>query len=92
MAVVLLGGHFVWLSHGVAWADIAVVTEAEHHPANGSEQGSVESVASALAHKTVESGVSQAVQAGQQQGQVVVVEYSWNTTTPERSQPQMFAF
>lgn len=75
----------------VAWADIAVVTAAEEYPANGCEYGSVESAASALAHKAVESGVGQAVQAGQQQRQVVVVEYPCNTTAPQWSQLQMFA-
>ena len=68
-----------------------MVTPAEEHPANGLEYGYVESAASALAHKAVERGVSQAVQAGQQQRQVVVVENSWNTTAPQGSQPQMLA-
>lgn len=67
VAVVLVGGNFMGIRSGVGGTRIAAATAATQHPGNGSEYGSVQAVAGAFADEAIESGVSHAVQTGQQQ-------------------------
>lgn len=83
MPVVLLGGHFVGVGDRVARDGVA--TTAEEYPGNRFPHSREEAVASTLAHETVESGIGQAVEGGQQQRQVVVVEYSWKSEITDKA-------
>lgn len=67
MTVVLLCGHFMGVSGWVARAGITPAAAAAQNPGSRSEDGSVQTAASTLAHKAVEGRVGHAVQAGQQQ-------------------------
>lgn len=75
-AVVLVGGDLMGIRRWVGGTSIATATAAAEHSGNRFDYGSVQAVAGTFADKAVESGVSHAVQSGQQQRQVVVVKYS----------------
>lgn len=87
MPVVLLGGHFVGVGDRVARDGVAPTTAAAAYPGDGFPYNREEAVAGTLAHETVESGIGQAVEGGQQQRQVVVVEYSWKSEITDRVVP-----
>lgn len=88
MPVVLLGGHFMGVGDRVARDGVALATAAAaEYPGNGFPYNREEAVASVLAHETVESGIGQAVEGGQQQRQVVVVEYSWKSKITDKVVP-----
>lgn len=88
MPVVLLGGHVVGVGDGVARDAVAPATAAAtEYPGNGFPYNREEAVASALAHEAVEGGIGQAVEGGQQQRQVVIVEYSCRGEITDKAVP-----
>lgn len=87
MPVVLLGAHFVGVGDRVARDGVAPATAAAEYPGNRFQYNRKEAVASALIHETVESGIGQAVEGGQQQRQLVVVEYSCKSEITDKVVP-----
>lgn len=86
-AVVVVGGHLVGVGGRVAVpaaaaaAAEAAAAAAAQGPGGRVDNGLQEAVTRALAHKAVERRVGQAVEGGEQQRQVVVVEDPWRSHT-----------
>lgn len=74
-AVVLVRGHLMGICTWVGGTRVATTMAAAEHPDNRPDNGSVQAVTSTFADEAVESRVGHTVQAGQQQWQVVVIEY-----------------
>lgn len=67
MAIFLISGDLMGTGSWVARAGVAATTATAQYSGNGLENGSVQSTSCAFTYKAVESWVSHAVQAGQQQ-------------------------
>lgn len=84
-ADVVVGGHLVGVGGRVAVAAAGPPAEAAaaaaQRPGGRVHNGLQEAVTCALAHKAVERRVGQAVEGGEQQRQVVVVEDPWKSHT-----------
>lgn len=75
VAIIPVSGHLVGIYSWVGGTRVATSTTTTEYPGNWSDNNSVQTVAGTFADKAVESRVSHTVQGGQQQWQVVVIEY-----------------
>lgn len=67
MAIFIIGGDLMGIGSWVARAGVAATTATAQYSGNRLENGSLQSMAGTFAYKAIESWVSNAVQAGQQQ-------------------------